>query len=148
VEFTKEIPRDIFEQDDIHKLLIVDDCDEKDFPLIADIFLRSGRHSKVSTVVNYQTLFHKSQEFRSMMQNTDILVLFHMTRALYQVSLLCRQVFPDKETAREVVELYKKSTNRKGGYLMFDFRVENAEFPLRANVFPLVEHGFESVFRT
>jgi hypothetical protein len=147
VKFVQEIPRDIFEQDGLHKLLIIDDCAEKDFPAVADIFLRSGRHSKVSTVVNYQSLFHKSQEFRSMMQNVDILVLFHMTRALYQVSLLCRQVFPDKETAKKVVELYKKMSSVKGGYLLFDFRIENAEYPLRSNVFPRVENGFESIFR-
>jgi hypothetical protein len=147
VEFTDEIPRDIFERDGLHKLLIVDDCVEKDFPAIADIFLRSGRHSQVSIVVNYQCLFHNSQEFRSMMQNVDILVLFHMTRALYQVSLLCRQLFPSKDTAKEVVELYKKVTSQRGGYLVFDFRIDNAEFPLRTNVFPSVEHGFESVYR-
>jgi hypothetical protein len=147
IEFTTEIPRDIFEQDGLHKLLIIDDCLEKDFPAVADIFLRSGRHSKVSTVVNYQSLFHNSQEFRSMMQNVDILVLFHMTRALYQVSLLSRQVFPDKEKAKEVVELYKKLTKEKGGYLVFDFRIESADYPLRTNVFPRVENGFESIFR-
>ncbi len=148
VEFVHDqIPQDIFEQDGLQKLLIIDDCVEKDFPAVADIFLRSGRHSNVSTVVNYQSLFHKSQEFRSMMQNTDILVLFHMTRALYQVSHLCRQVFPNKETAKEVLELYKKTTSQRGGYLVFDFRIESSEYPLRTNVFPQVENGFESVFR-
>jgi hypothetical protein len=147
IEFTDEIPRDIFDQDGLHKLLIIDDCLEKDFPAVADIFLRSGRHSKVTTIVNYQSLFHNSQEFRSMMQNVDILVLFHMTRALYQVSLLCRQVFPNKETVKEVVEIYKKLTREKGGYLLFDFRIESAEYPLRTNVFSRVENGFESIFR-
>jgi hypothetical protein len=151
VEFTRELPRDLFDEEDgdlTHKLLIVDDCHERDFPAIADIFLRSGRHSRVTTVVNYQSLFHKSQEFRSMMQNADLLVLFHMTRALAQVSLLCRQVFPDKRTARDVVELYKKKSSRKGGYLVFDFRLDCGEYPIRTNVFPSLEDDFESVFRS
>jgi hypothetical protein len=148
VEFTRDLPQDLFDDDELTKLLVVDDCDEKDFPAVADIFLRSGRHSRTATVVNYQSLFHKSQHFRSMMQNADLLVLFHMTRALYQVSLLARQVFPDPTTSREVVALYKKLTSRKGGYLLFDFRLDCGEYPLRSQVFPRLENDFESVYRT
>jgi len=45
VEYVHEkIPRDLFEDDGTHKLLIIDDCAESDFPQVAEIFLRSGRH--------------------------------------------------------------------------------------------------------
>jgi hypothetical protein len=149
VEFTREMPDDLFDDGGgLHKLLVVDDCDERDFPALADVFLRSGRHSRTSVVVNYQSLFHKSPHFRAMMQNADVLVLFHTTRALHQVSLLCRQAFPDRATAAAVVRLYKRLTSRRGGYLLFDFRLECSEYPLRTNVFPRLENEFESVFRT
>jgi ABC-type dipeptide/oligopeptide/nickel transport system ATPase component len=133
VDFVQDIPTSLTPGE--HTLLIVDDACEKSFEEISQWFLRSARHNKTTIVFIYQSVFNTSSDsFKRIINNTDIFVFSFQPKGIFQLSILFRQFFGNKEQVKDALNLYRECMQTKYSYLIFDVR-QGVNFPFRRNIF-------------
>ena len=117
------VPSEIHNPHRKHVLLAVDDMHERnDLPTVANYFLRSARHNKITIIVNFQSLFVNNDHFRHIMANTDFIAFFYMTKIAAQLKCFAFQLFGERKLTETFIQLFHKLTSRKNGALILDLR--------------------------
>ena len=113
IELNQGIPEDIDEPDYLdvsqRNLIVLDDLmahSGKD-KRIADLFTKGSHHRNLSIIYIVQNVFHQGKEMRNISLNAHYIVLFKSPRDRQQISILARQVNPDR-----VQEFMKSYENR------------------------------------
>jgi hypothetical protein len=102
---------------------------------VAKTFTVYSHHMNVSVFFITQNLFFKNKFMRDVSLNTQYLFLFAQRRDTQQIAILATQMFPTQR--KEFMEIYKKETSKKYGYLLADLHPQNTHrVLLRTNILP------------
>ena len=131
IEFVEGIPYNI--KDDSYfdtkspTLFILDDQmrDSAKSSDICELFTEGSHHRNLSVICLMQNLFYQGKESRTMSLNTQYLVLFKSPRDKQQISILARQMYPNR--SHYFIEQYEKATQRPHGYLFVDLKQNTSE---------------------
>jgi len=116
-------------------LTIIDDLMEKTNDTVANLFTKVSHHRSVSVIYITQNVFHQSKQSRTISLNAHYMVLFKSPRDAGQISVLGRQLYPEKP--HFLVGAFKDATTSPHSYLLLDMRPETDEqLRVRANIFP------------
>ena len=154
IEFTQGIPYNI--KDDNYfdtkfpTLFILDDQmrDSAKSSDICELFTEGSHHRNLSVICLVQNMFYQGKESRTMSLNTQYLVLFKSPRDKQQISILARQMYPNR--SHYFIEQYEKATQRPHGYLFVDLKQSTSEeYRLKSDIFHIIpdrEHQIRPVF--
>ena len=131
IEFVEGIPHNV--KDDSYfdtkfpTLFILDDQmrDSAKSSDICELFTEGSHHRNLSVICLMQNLFYQGKESRTMSLNTQYLVLFKSPRDKQQISILARQMYPNR--SHYFIEQYEKATQRPHGYLFVDLKQTTSE---------------------
>ena len=128
---------DDFTKEDIHKLIILDDCmklvnrDDN----MEQLFTQGCHHRRISIWFLSQNMFEKGKNSRTISLNTWYMVLFKNIRGTSQIAALGQQCFPNQRGM--LTEVYQDCMKEKYGYLFLDLAPCAPEtYRLRTHVFP------------
>jgi hypothetical protein len=102
IEFNEGIPEDIDKVDylDISQRnsIILDDymAQSGKNNRISDLFTKGSHPRNLSVIYIVQNIFHQGKEMRNISLNAHYIVLFKSPRDKQQVSMLARQINPDR----------------------------------------------------
>ena len=154
IEFTQGIPYNIKEDSYFDTksptLLILDDQmrDRAKSSDICELFTEGSHHRNLSVICLMQNLFYQGKESSTMSLNTQYLVLFKSPRDKQQISILARQMYPNR--SHYFIEQYEKATQRPHGYLFVDLKQTTSEEDrLKSDIFhnvPDREHQIRPLF--
>lgn len=131
-DFTIEFHKGIYNLDEINpninNLIIFDDlakeCENN--PAILDLFVAGSHHQNISTFFICPNLFSDGKYFRTMSLNSHYLVLLKNPRDKTQISVLARQIYPNK--SKFMIEAFQDAVENKiFGYLLLDFKQTTLE---------------------
>ena len=141
ITFLQGIPSpeiiDAFTRDRRHRLIIIDDLmhqvvRNQDMELI---FTQGCHHRKISVIFLTQNFFPKGSKARTIALNTTYMILMTNVRGMSQVSVLGRQIYPER--ANFLIEAYRDATANPFGYLVIDMAPHVRDtYRLRTHVFP------------
>ena len=77
---------------------------------IADLFTKGSHHKNLSVIYIVQNIFHQGRETRDISLNTHYIILFKSPRDKQQISMLARQITPDR--FQEYMNTYEEATSR------------------------------------
>ena len=131
IEFIQGIPHNIKDDDyfdtKFPTLFILDDQmrDSAKSSDICELFTEGSHHRNLSVICLMQNMFYQGKESRTMSLNTQYLVLFKSPRDKQQISILARQMYPNR--SHYFIEQYEKATQRPHGYLFVDLKQSTSE---------------------
>ena len=131
IEFVEGIPHNVKEDSyfdtKFPTLFILDDQmrDSAKSSDICELFTEGSHHRNLSVICLMQNLFYQGKESRTMSLNTQYLVLFKSPRDKQQISILARQMYPNR--SHYFIEQYEKATQRPHGYLFVDLKQTTSE---------------------
>jgi hypothetical protein len=133
-ELVTSIPDDISRGD--RTLLILDDqmLELGDSKLVAQLFTKL-RHNNISTIFVVQNIFHNSKYMRTINVNSQYIVMFNSPRDKNTLSILNRQIFPDKP--KFLTEAFADATKEPYGYIFLDLKPStNPKLRVRTGILP------------
>jgi hypothetical protein len=141
IEFNQGIPEDIDNADYLdvsqRNLIVLDDLmaqSGKD-KRISDLFTKGSHHRNLSIIYIVQNIFHQGKEMRNISLNAHYIVLFKSPRDKQQISMLARQINPEK--VQEFIRSYEDATSRLHAYLMLDLKPTTSDQErLQTNILP------------
>ena len=102
---------------------------------VTKIFTKISHHRSVSVLYLSQNLFFSGKQNRTISLNTHYMVLFRNPRDASQISVLGKQMYPNK--SKILVEAFRDATSSPYGYLLMDMRPDlEDKFRLRTGIFP------------
>jgi hypothetical protein len=106
-----------------NNMIIIDDlmneCENSSE--IKQLFAVDSHHSNISVFLISQNIFPKGKCARDISLNSNYLIIFNSPRDMNQISVLGRQMYPDK--SKFFMEAYNDATNNKGhSYLFIDLK--------------------------
>ena len=116
-------------------LLVIDDLMSETNESVTKIFTKISHHRSVSVLYLSQNLFFGGKQNRTISLNTHYMVLFRNPRDASQISVLGKQMYPNK--SKILVEAFRDATSSPYGYLLIDMRPDlEDKFRLRTGIFP------------
>jgi hypothetical protein len=135
IEFHKGLIDSSIFDPKFNNLLIIDDLmDEcKDSKEILKLFTVESHHRNISVFLVSQNIYTKGQCSRDINLNSSNMIIFKNPRDNIQISVLARQMFPNKSTA--FMEAFRDATSIPHGYLFLDFNQKtNDKLRLQTNI--------------
>ena len=116
-------------------LLVIDDLMSETDESVTKIFTKISHHRSVSVLYLSQNLFFGGKQNGTISLNTHYMVLFRNPRDASQISVLGKQMYPNK--SKILVEAFRDAKFSPYGYLLIDLRPElEDKFRLRTGIFP------------
>lgn len=115
VEVVEEIPTEL----ERNSLIILDDQMTSLTKEILDLFIIKSHHLFTSVIFIAQNLFHNSKLFREISLQTEYLIVLKNPRDVNQFARFCQQLVGPGQT-KALVNVYKKATAERYGYLLID----------------------------
>lgn len=141
IEFHKGIPSDLDEDDyfdtKVTNLVIIDDLmtDCRNDQRLTKLFTIGSHHKNLSVIFIVQNLFLQGREMRNISLNTHYFVVFKNPRDNLQISVLARQMYPNK--SKFLIEAFHDATCQPYAYLFLDLKPSTPEcYRVRTNVLP------------
>lgn len=111
-----------------NNMIIIDDlmneCENSSG--IKQLFAIDSHHSNISVFLISQNIFPKGKCARDISLNSNYLIIFNSPRDMNQISVLGRQMYPDK--SKFFMEAYTDATKNKGhSYLFIDLKQKTDE---------------------
>ena len=154
IEFTQGIPYNIKDDDyfdtKFPTLFILDDQmrDSAKSSDICELFTEGSHHRNLSVICLVQNMSYQGKESRTISLITQYLVLFKSPRDKQQISILARQMYPNR--SNYFIEQYEKATQRPHGYLFVDLKQNTSEeYRLKSDIFHIIpdrEHQIRPLF--
>ena len=110
----------------INNLLIIDDLMErcKDNNDILNLFTVDSHHKNISVILVSQNIYTKGKCTRDINLNSSNMIIFKNPRDSVQISILARQMFPNKSKAFMEAFLDAVETYR---YIFLDFDLQTSD---------------------
>ena len=84
------------------------------------VFTEGSHHQNISVIFMTQNIFHPGKKARTILLNTQYMVLFKNPRDRQQIKTLARQMYPDDWL--NFMKVFKKETDKPYGKLIIDLR--------------------------
>jgi hypothetical protein len=142
VEYYRGLPTEEYilkKEDEKEKrpnIIVLDDLmgDMKTNDNIKSLFTQGSHHNGISVIYIVQNLFNHDKNQKTISINTHYVVVMKSIRLMSQIFETAKQSFPGK--TKDVMEAYKRATEKKFGYLLFDFHpTQINKFCLRTRIF-------------
>jgi len=135
VSFVEGLP-DITQFDGgVPTLLLMDDLMGMVNASVELLFTKLSHHLNISVIHITQNLFQGKKENRTILLNSNYIILLKNVRDQTQFASLARQIFPNN--TKYVMEAFKDATQMPYGYLVIDFKPETHDnYHLRTSIFP------------
>ena len=119
-------------------LVIIDDLMEecKDSKEILNLFTVDSHHKGISVFSVSQNIYTKGKCSREINLNSSNMIIFRNPRDLQQISILARQMFPNKSKA--FMEAFNDATQDDGhSYIFLDFSLKtNDKLRIQTSIIP------------
>ena len=127
-------------------LLILDDLmrEGSDDNRVLDLLTRDSHHKGITVIYMTQDMFPKGKNAKTISRNARYIIAFKNPRDQLGVLILAQQAFP--QDFKEVLNVYRDTTERPYGYLMFDLHPNSSDREgLKTNL--LKDEGYTTVYR-
>lgn len=121
-----------------NSVIVLDDLMEetRDNAQVTALYTKAAHHVPYFIINITQNLFFQSKQQRTRHLNTQYMVLFRNNRDVNQISVLSRQMYPNKKNY--LIEIYNDAIKEQYGYLFIDLHTKTSELiKLRASILPL-----------
>lgn len=104
-----------------------------------NLFTRDSHHLGLYAVMVFQNIFPQGKNSTAIYRNADTVVYFRYGNNDHQLLTRFRNFYSRANQARDLMEVYKKWTERRGGYMIVDNHPDlhsKDKFTIRTNIFP------------
>lgn len=145
IQFRMGYPRNpIAEEIDVADrpaLVIFDDLEKEieDSKDAGNLFTRDSHHLGLYAVMVFQNIFPQGKNSTAIYRNADTVVYFRYGNNDHQLLMRFRNFYSRANQAKDLMEIYKKWTERRGGYMIVDNHpdlIGKEKFTIRTNIFP------------
>lgn len=139
--YPKNAIREEIPEEDRPALVIFDDLEREiqKNPKAIDIVTRDSHHLGLFVVMVFQNLYPSGKHVVAMYRNMDTLVYFRYSNNDYAIISRFRNFYSGGKKASDLMEIYKKWTEERGGYMVIDNHPDlegKDTFSIRKGVFP------------
>ena len=126
IQFRRGYPKNKMEDEispeDRPALVIFDDLEREieKHPEAADIVTRDSHHLGLFVVMVFQNLYPSGKHVVAMYRNMDTLIYFRYSNNDHAIMNRFRNFYSGGKKAADLLEIYKKWTEERGGYIVID----------------------------
>ena len=145
IEFRMGYPQNSMEEEipesERPALVIFDDLESEieKSPNAANLVTRDSHHLGLFVVLVFQDIFPKGKHSTTIYRNVDTLLYFRYSNNDHALMTRFRNFYAGGNRARDLMEIYTKWTDERGGYMVIDNHPDQKEkevFSIRTGVFP------------